>query len=447
MKCTIYRWRWALPFAAALAWNTSSATAQQPLAAADLIKPIEAAPLEAVPLEAVPLAPSSEAVPGTVEQDSPSAQAPSEIATGQPTPALKKTPIEHASQGARPAIDEDQPRELIKERFGNGALRVEREMIQDAEGNFVHHGLYREYDLKGTLIVEGEYNRGRREGIWQRMHAPSESPLFQTAPYKEFKGPYLSQVEYADGLFHGKWLIADVQQRKISEISFSRGERHGESAWFYPSGKPMTKINYEKGRVHGDVVKWGADSTVLMKEQFQNGRQVATKIEYHDKNLKRREISYLNAMLYARIPDDWDKAQLAVFEARGQDEKHGPFKTWHPTGNLARQGEFRYNLPVGKINYWYSNGQPQTEGTYSDGRPSGVWTWYHPNGQKAIVGEYRDGVAIGDWTWWNADGKVARKADFSRQHPGPVVQGPPQVDQPREASIRIELVEPGLIQR
>jgi len=320
-------------------------------------------------------------------------------------------------------------------------------MIQDAEGNFVHDGLYRQYDLQGTLIAVGEYRNGRREGVWQRLHAAGESPLFQTAPYKEFKGPFLSQANFKNGLLEGKWTIADAQQRKISEIAFARGERNGDAAWFYPNGSLMMKITYDQGRVHGDVVKWGPDSSIVMKEKFQNGRQLTTKTEFHKKDVKHREIAYLNAMLYARVPDDWDKAQLAVFEARGQDEKHGQFKTWHANGNLARQGEFRYNLPVGKINYWYENGQPQTEGGYVDGRPHGVWTWYHPNGQKSIVGEYRDGAAIGTWTWWNADGKVARKSEMTRRQPAPVVQGVPQPSSQREANIRIELVEPGQIQR
>jgi len=438
MKITKFHWRWALPLAAAVMCDVSLAAAQQPVLGIDLIQPIEATPLVAIPIEASP-----------AESDDDAAEQPAEEPTEAQPGADLRDPVALPSDEDEQQADE-RPRELIKERFGNGAIRIEREMIQDAEGNFVHDGLYRQYDLQGTLIAVGEYRNGKREGAWQRIHAASESSLFQTAPYKEYKGPFLSQANFKDGLLEGKWVIADAEQRKVSEISFSGGERHGDSVWFYPNGSLMMKITYDRGRVHGDVVKWGPDSSIVMKERFQNGRQLTVKTEYHKKDVKSREISYLNAMLFVRVPDDWDRAQLAVFEARGQDEKHGPFKTWHPNGNLARQGEFRYNLPVGKINYWYENGQPQTEGAYVDGRPHGVWTWYHPNGQKSIVGEYRDGVAVGSWTWWNADGKVARKADLTRRTQTPVAKGPPQPipeGEEREANLRIELVEPGRIPR
>jgi hypothetical protein len=56
MKMTTFRWRWAMPLAAALAWNAPAAEAQQPFSAVDLIKPIEAAPIEAAPTEGSPFA-------------------------------------------------------------------------------------------------------------------------------------------------------------------------------------------------------------------------------------------------------------------------------------------------------------------------------------------------------------------------------------------------------
>ncbi len=437
MKITRFRWHWAMPLAAALALNMPLAQAQEPFSAVDLIKPIEAAPIEAVPIQNAPEEQDVSAEPSAPVEPAPLDAAPIELATPEaPTPA---------SSGVPATVD--RPVERIQERFPNGALRVEREMIQDEEGNFLRHGIYREYDLKGTLIVEGEYRMGQREGIWQRLHTAAESPLFQTAPYKDFSGPFLSQVNFTNNRLDGKWIIADSQQRKISEISFTRGERNGPAIWYYPNGVVMTQISYEEGRVHGEIVSWGSDSTVLAKEKFKHGRKVSVRIDYFSKDTKRREVNYLDAMLYARTPDDWDKALLATFETRGQDEKHGPFTTWHASGNVARKGEFRYNLPVGKIEYWYENGQRQMEGEYVDGKSDGIWTWYHANGQKSIVGEYRDGVAIGQWTWWHEDGKVAKKADFSAQQPAPIVQGLPQPTPHREANIRIELVEPKAVQR
>jgi antitoxin component YwqK of YwqJK toxin-antitoxin module len=139
-----------------------------------------------------------------------------------------------------------------------------------------------------------------------------------------------------------------------------------------------------------------------------------------------------------KSPDNWDTCTLAVFEARGQDEKHGPFTAWHKNGQLARQGEFRYDLPVGKFLYWYPNGQKQMEGTYIDGRQDGPWIWWHENGLKSIAGEYENATPVGVWQWWQASGKLAQKADLSeRSQVGPV---PEPEEEPRQG--KVKLAEP-----
>jgi antitoxin component YwqK of YwqJK toxin-antitoxin module len=144
-----------------------------------------------------------------------------------------------------------------------------------------------------------------------------------------------------------------------------------------------------------------------------------------------------------KTPDSWETCTLATFEQRGTDERHGPFTAWHRNGQPSRQGEYRYNLPVGKISYWFDNGQKQMEGMYVDGRQEGVWTWWHANGQKSITGEYHDANPVGKWAWWQANGKIAQRADLSAEKPlTSPVPTPEQGGEAREA--KLQLFEPGL---
>lgn len=389
MKILSFRWPATLALATAITGWSSVASAQVDFTAAGPLKPIEATPVVPVPVDS----PELTALPAKAEESK---------------------------------SDDNPTRELIRERFPNGAIRIEREIIQDSEGNFVRDGIYREFDIKGTLFAEGNYIGGHREGIWRRIHKASDSPLFETAPYKDFTGPFYSQATFERNVLHGKWIITDAKERKISEIEFRDGDRHGSAIWYYPNGNMVTQINYDRGRVHGEVIKWGSDSTVLARETYQHGRKVAPRVEYFPNKAKKSEMTFLHAMLYVHTPDNWDKALLAIFDTRGQDERHGPFTIWHPNGNTARQGEFRYNLPVGNVSYWYENGQRQMEGSYSDGKQHGEWTWYYQNGQKSIVGRYNEGKPVGEWTWWKEDGKVAQKLDMSAKRQSPVALGPPQ---------------------
>ena len=409
---------WLVALAAGLAGN-EAARAMEPAPAAELAQPIGAQPIEIQPIPATAIP-----VEATITDDP--AEDEQVNVTAQPLDA-----------GDAPAVTPEPNVEVIQERYPNGVVRLEREVTLDADGNYVPHGLWRQFDPTGRLIAEGRFVESKKEGIWRRLYRGDDAALLATAPYHTFTPPFVSQATFAKGHLHGKWTIADAKQRIAHEIEFVEGERHGAAVWYYPGGQVMLQAQYDHGRVHGDVLHYGPDSQLLAKETYESGRKLAPKIEYHDAQLlvKKSEAMYLHAALTIKTPDNWDRLTLAVFESRGQDEKHGPFTAWHTNGQLARQGEFRYDLPVGTFRYWYANGQKQMEGTYVDGRQQGSWTWWHENGLKSIAGEYRDAAPIGSWSWWQASGKLAHKSDLS---PQPLVGPTPEAEsEPREAKVRL----------
>lgn len=432
MKVTLRSWRWSLPVCAAIALNASPLVAQQPLPKIEVAQEI---PDTAVPDASTPVTASisdlDDAEPASIAPVESNA-APADITPAEitPTESPVETAAESPSEAAIEAEGEQSPAlpnlarapeapariELVKERFPNGGVRIEREMSQDVEGNYIPHGIWRQYDEKGRLIVEGRYDHNHRVGLWRRFYRTGEAPLMATAPYKDFTGPFISHATFDNGLLQGKWIIVDSKQRKASEIEFTDGERNGKATWFYPNGTLMSQASYSQGRVNGDVVNWAPNGKVLAQENYQNGRKLAAKLEFFPDKAKKSEVTYLFAPLTIKTPDNWANCTLATFEARGEDEKHGPFRTWHPNGQLARQGEFRYNIPVGTIVYWYSNGQKEMEGVYSEGKQEGTWTWWHVNGLKAIAGQYGDGTPVGSWSWWKDNGKIAQRADLSHDH-------------------------------
>jgi antitoxin component YwqK of YwqJK toxin-antitoxin module len=374
------------------------------------------------PLQAVELAPPLAAPPSTSSRLS-------KVRITDETPA-EEPKQEEAGPEAKAS---DVVTELIKERYPSGAIKTEREVAQDRDGNFVLHGVFRQFDERGALLCEGNHEQGQPVGVWKRYYAANHAPLFATSPYKDFAGPFTSQANFIDGQVDGKWTISDAKQRKISEIDFVAGQRHGKAAWFYPNGTLLSQATYDRGRVHGDVMKWGPDASLLGKEGYTHGRKLAPKVEYYDAEHKRSEIFFLHAPMVVKTPDNFHAATLATFEQRGQDEKFGSFRVWHANGQLARQGEFRYNLPVGKATWYYANGQKQMEGSYVDGKQEGTWTWWHQNGIKQIAGDYRDGVAIGKWQWWKEDGKIAQKSNLTAAKVANIPSPMPDVE---EGSIR-----------
>ena len=235
-------WRWTLPALAALAWTThctgvlpaGSALAQQPLTRWSWPSPLP------------PIRPKPNPRKIKPQNPRPPPAVPLEAATRRPTEDAA------AERGPAPPVDGDEPAdpsaeeavvEVIKERYPNGTVKVEREITQDAEGNYVLHGAWRQFDEQGRLIIDGRHEHNLKIGLWRKFYRGSEAPLLATAPYKDFTAPFISQANFHNGQLHGKWMISDSKQRKVHEIEFCDGQRHGKARGTFPTGPSCCRRN------------------------------------------------------------------------------------------------------------------------------------------------------------------------------------------------------------
>ncbi len=309
----------------------------------------------------------------------------------------------------------DEPKtEVIKERFANGEVNIERQVTQDAQGNYLNHGPWKMWDERGNLVAQGDYDRGNRTGTWVRWYrAVAEADLLGKIPYQQFVGPFVSQATFKNGKLDGLWTIYDSKMRKISQWGFVDGHRHGPSMWWYANGHTMREAQFRDGDLDGEYVEWSPEGGVRVNETHQAGRKLAAKTTYHANGKKKTEDIYLFAKDVEQTPDDWWNCKLQVTVKNGHDEKHGASVAWHPGGQRQLEGLFEHDAQVGQFTWWHANGQKALEGRYLLGKQDGVWIWWHANGQKAINGQYANGTPAGRWTWWKEDGQVAQSADLS----------------------------------
>ena len=313
--------------------------------------------------------------------------------------------------------------ELIKERFPDGSIKIERRVIQDSEGNYVHDGAWKQFDRRGTTIAEGQYRNDKRHGTWNRWYRAGDASLFGQVPYNEFSGPFISQANFRNGKLNGKWTIFDAKQRKISEITFVDNQRNGKATWWFANGRRFQQITYRDGVIDGELLQWNNTPKLVKRDTYREGRRIAPKVEYFTGSQKKSEGVYLHAKIVVKTPDDWWNAKFAAYTREGKDEKHGPWTTWHANGQKKQQGEYKNNLPVGNGVWWYENGQKRLQGSFKKGKKDGRWVWWYENGQKRSQGEYTNGHPVGRWAWWKVDGKVAQSANFSASE-GDIVTTP-----------------------
>jgi hypothetical protein len=264
---------------------------------------------------------------------------------------------------------------------------------------------------KGDVISEGQYHFGRRVGLWTRWHGKKDSSIFNEAPFREFKAPYMSQVNFTDGKMDGEWLIMDASDRKISQISLKDGKRHGIAIIWMPNGTTYRQATYEHGMPVGEMLEFNKKTgKVERTATYTDGRRVVTKVDYYPgKKQKRTEIIYLGPEVTQDTSDEFWSARMAKFTSEGKNLRHGLAKAWYSNGRLESEGTYQFGKKSGTFTFWHENGQVAAAGDYRDDLPEGQWVWWHENGQRSAFGRYQDGQLTGEWRWWAENGKLTKQ--------------------------------------
>lgn len=304
--------------------------------------------------------------------------------------------------------------EVVRERFPDGSVFIERETTLDENENFVNHGFWRMYDRAGNVTAEGRYEMGERVGPWQRWHDASTSPEVKAFPFNRFRAPFLSQATFKNGVMDGPWIIMDAENRKVMQIAIEDGKRHGVTITWAPSGQVIRQISYDHGVPVGDVLELTNGAQEVQRvATYLNGREVVEKKANHPRSRNKKFIeTYLAPKTVLQTPDDFWSLTFAKYAQEGEEMLHGMSQHWHPSGQLERQGEYHMGAKTGRFTFWHSNGQKRAEGEYVDDKQNGVWVWWHENGQKAVIGHYDHGDLTGRWRWWGDDGKLADQKTY-----------------------------------
>jgi antitoxin component YwqK of YwqJK toxin-antitoxin module len=317
--------------------------------------------------------------------------------------------------------------EVVRERYPDGKVKIERQVTLDNEGNYVNHGTWKVFSPTETVIAEGQYDLGKRIGSWTRWLGKNDSPIFGQAPFNRFKPPFASQAVFTNGVMDGEWMVVDADNNKMLQVSLSNGKRNGLVLTYLPTGKVFRQASYDQGVPVGDVLEADAKTGELKRvATYIDGRRIVTKTAFYKNNTKQRrpqdkkaleqkksEEMYLAATTVEKKADNFWNVELAEYATEGEDIHHGPSKMWFASGKVQVEGFYQHGKRSGTFTYWYANGQVAATGEFADDLPSDVWVWWHENGQKAAVGKYDAGKLVDDWRWWSDDGKLANEKTYN----------------------------------
>ena len=338
-------------------------------------------------------------------------------------PRVAAKPVQSETIPSQPDLEELLPigrNETIYERFPTGEVRIERQVTLDDDHNYVNHGPWKMFDRTGNLVAEGQFDMGRRTGVWTKMHAQGNTPSLANFPFNRFQAPFLSTARFTNDVLDGHWLIVDKQERKVMQVSIEDGERHGLVISWLPNGQIARQSNYERGVPVGDVLVLKPNAEEMQRTaSFLEGRKIVSKSQnYRRGGQKQIEELFLAPKTVQKTPDSFWDMRFAEYEQVGEEMRHGPSKEWYANGQLKREGRYTYGKRTGRFTYWHANGQKLSEGEYRSDKQHGRWVWWHDNGLTSAIGEYAQGQQVGNWLWWESTGKLIKQGVAKAPTPG-----------------------------
>jgi antitoxin component YwqK of YwqJK toxin-antitoxin module len=345
--------------------------------------------------------------------------------------------IMETSPSDRPQVVTSTTGELLQTRFADGKLQIERYVTEDAQGNLVNHGPYKEYDASGRLLRSGRFEMGQLDSTWSQVISTEAVQSLTTKLDPGFKPPFKSEAGFVLGELHGDWTVSDSKGNPVFVWQFEFGKRENVSTWFDSRHMPVVEILYRAGVPDGPATQVVSGQKEPKKIVYDKGRVVQTKTNWYEQGKRKRsEESFMVPASSLIVAHDWWGSTIKSETPSPADAvRHGAFVAWHPNGQKSLEGRFESGEPTGEFQWWYANGQPQTKGFYDQGKSIGEWVWWHPNGMKMIEGNYDLGKQVGQWSQWDTNGSLTLRDDAASF---PVVQQDLRIDAVQVAETRTQ---------
>lgn len=324
-----------------------------------------------------------------------------------PTPPVK--PQQLVPQPARPAAGQPQATtEVVRERYPNKQIAIERTVTQDEKHNYVNHGTWTMWDPSGRLICQGDFLNGKAVGKWIRVFPEGGEDPYSGPEYDDFARPFKAETTYSDDKIVGEWTLTDAQGRTMHSWQFNDDRLNGKAVAYFANGKVKTEAVFLNGVLDGEAVEYDAQGNKISATAWLAGRRFGPTTQRYPSGAKYSEGEYIYAREDREAKYDFFKGTIRAdkIDDKKPDVRNGHWTWWYEDGEKMCEGDFNDGKAVGRHVWYYPSGQKEMEGEFIDGKRQGVWVTWHQNGLKKSEGVYDTGREAGEWYTWKDDGKV-----------------------------------------
>ncbi len=303
--------------------------------------------------------------------------------------------------------DEGQKDGVWKTFFEDGKVATE---VDYKDG--LMHGLYKEFNKKGTLITSLRYS----EGELVASEEEEENPIVIREMRNE-SGKLVSQGPYQDNTPVGTHRFYDDEGNIIDGkiyndrgillaegIVDAEGKRQGDWKDYYASGKVKAVGLYNDNRKTGNWKYFFENGSIEQTGNYINGKLSGVWTWYFENGMLWREEEYLNGRLEGLYTEYNENGDVIARGEYFDGEKEGEW--FYDVGDHREEGKFVTGLRDGTWKYFYENGNLNFEGDYVQGNPDGKHKLYYPDESLKEERFYVMGFKEKNWKKYDDEGNL-----------------------------------------
>ena len=323
---------------------------------------------------------------------------------------------------------------------------------------------FKEYDDKGILLIQGNYQLGSPEGIWNYNYSDAsrwktelvrndttylldyfENDSLHTQTVVAGKGQVNTYYTYGglkesytfnNGLRDGPFFELLASGRPSIEGAFSGGKKQGKWLFYFPNGNIekqqsfiqdsldgsyqvyfengvlQTEGSYQLGKKEGTWIWRRLDGGEDMKGMFKSNLQQGVWTYYYSSG----ELSYTASFDNGLKAGEWNyyykdgtPFKKGKYES---DLKQGLWQTWYEDGTILLQGAYNRGEEEGEWKNFWPNGRVKNTSFYKDGKLHGAWYSFSPEGKLLLFGRYKHGNKTGKWTEFYNNGRKKEEVSY-----------------------------------
>jgi antitoxin component YwqK of YwqJK toxin-antitoxin module len=294
-----------------------------------------------------------------------------------------------------------------KEFYPSGGIKSEKSFKDD-----LLHGYYKEYDIKGKLVLTMLYENGAivKSNVEDATDVEIVNRYDQSGKLI-YSGPFRNKVAVgihrefgADGKVINSKIYNDNGLLLSEGIVDEAGNKNGKWKDFFASGKIEAEGQYSENRRSGP---WRFNNDSEKGEQtgyYNNGRPDGMWKWYYETGVLLREEEYFQGQRDGAYTEYSPDGEIIAQGQYSDGEKNGEWK--YKSGNNIESGKYIMGLRDGVWRSYYPDGKLKFKGNFLQGNADGTHIYYYENSKKKEERYYQMGIREKTWRKYNEAGDI-----------------------------------------